>query len=151
MLKCSVSWLPLLYCGPVWATIITTTLTKSSCTWLKLESDNSSVLGDVKSHKLFLWGMWSIVATFFSGSKVSLAVKHQNDNLKPHDAWKVWYWTWDEMNRFNNASDTKFVLVPTFRSTFTSILCKYIKTTSYPSDDSLFLNRHLIVEIYCDT
>ena len=32
-----------------------------SLTALKLESDNSSVLDVVEGHKLFLWGMWSIV------------------------------------------------------------------------------------------
>ena len=36
---------------------------------LKLDPDDSSVLGVVESHRLFLWGMWSVVAIFFKERK----------------------------------------------------------------------------------
>ena len=37
---------------------------------VKLDPDYSSVLGVIKSHTLFLWGMWSIVVTLFNGKKI---------------------------------------------------------------------------------
>ena len=43
-------------------------------------------------------------------------VKHQNDNPKPQDVWKIWYWTWDEIKRFYNTSDIKLVRMSTFAS-----------------------------------
>ena len=67
---------------------------------LRLKSNDSPELGVVEGRE-----QWESLLFSF--------VKHQNENLKLQNAWKVWYWTWGEIKRFYITSYTKLVLVPT--------------------------------------
>ena len=62
--------------------------------FLKAKSDDSSILEMIERRK-----QWQ-------------SLSHQRVNLKPQDAWKIWYWTCVEIERFYKTSDTKLVLVP---------------------------------------
>ena len=78
---------------------------------LKVNANGSILEFGAKNHQLSLCGF----ALYFDmlENATSIAAKHQNENLKPHDAWKIWYWSWGKMKRFDSASDSIWVLVPT--------------------------------------